>query len=224
MATGQTLLDTIELLKPELQLQSGEQDVTRGLVALNRAQDAFESQYAQYPGAKGSGVGTVTTSANTETTTFPSGLLRIDSLWMLDSNGRQQYELDDPSKAGSQTGASIWPWNQYLASSGTGKPVAFYTNGTNIYWNPIPDAVYTIRYYGFTAASDITASGTFAYDDIFILPLATFAVKLISIGLDDKIEDISALSDQVFSPAIDTAQGFNRTGPQRLTYRYRHDT
>ena len=42
MATGQTVLDLMEVLAPELQLQSAEADVVKGLIVLNRAQSAFE--------------------------------------------------------------------------------------------------------------------------------------------------------------------------------------
>ena len=78
MASGQDLLDLMELLNQELQLQTGEENVARGLVALNAAQDAFEGLAALRPKILGSRTGTVTTAANTETTAFPSGLLRVD--------------------------------------------------------------------------------------------------------------------------------------------------
>jgi hypothetical protein len=52
--TGQTLLDTMELLNQELQLQSGEADVVRGLLALNIAQDHFEASAAKRPNIFGS--------------------------------------------------------------------------------------------------------------------------------------------------------------------------
>ena len=84
MATGQTILDLMEVLDRGLQLQSGETGVTLGLRAVNASQDHLESLLALQPNVMGSTIGTVTTAANTETTTFPSGLLRIDRLQYID--------------------------------------------------------------------------------------------------------------------------------------------
>ena len=58
--TGQDLLDRMELVNQELQLQSGEADVTRGLLALNVAQDYLESILALHPGMMSDTTGTVT--------------------------------------------------------------------------------------------------------------------------------------------------------------------
>jgi hypothetical protein len=99
MATGQDLLDRMELLDPELQLQSGETDVNRGLLALNVAQDHFESVVAIHPDLMGGAYGTVATAASTEITAFPTGLLRLDDLWMIDS-GLPSYQMEDSQKEG----------------------------------------------------------------------------------------------------------------------------
>src|SRR4051812_32985844 len=82
--TGQGLLDRMELLNAELQLQAGEADVTKGLLSLNVAQDYFESVAAQRGKLFGSAVGTVVTAANTESTAYPTGLLRLDRLQYID--------------------------------------------------------------------------------------------------------------------------------------------
>src|SRR3990167_9038126 len=97
MATGQSLLDRMELLNQELQLQSGESDVTRGLTALNVAQDCFEARAAARPNIYGSTtpVGTVTTTVNTENTAFPTGLLRLDRLQYIDpGTSRPAWDLN----------------------------------------------------------------------------------------------------------------------------------
>ncbi len=75
--TGQDLLDRMELLNQELQLQSGEVDVTRGLLALNVAQDYFEVLAAGRKNIAGGGtpVSTVSTAAGVESTNYPSGVL-----------------------------------------------------------------------------------------------------------------------------------------------------
>ena len=58
MATGQTILDLMEVFDRGLQLQSGESGVTMGLRAANAAQDYLESLLALQPNNYGSDVGT----------------------------------------------------------------------------------------------------------------------------------------------------------------------
>ena len=190
--TGQTLLDTCELLNAELQLQSGEEDVTRGLLALNVSQDYFESMAARRASILGSAVGTVTTTLDTESTTFPSGVLRIDRLQYIDPNtSRPSWDLVPSDRVGGHAINRMWPYNLVGATGSTGKPRGYWTNGTNIYWDPLPDGTNTVRYYGFSSASDITAGGTFAYPDIVRLPLAAFAVRILKTGISDNPQDSS---------------------------------
>lgn len=215
--TGQTLLNVMELLNQELQLQTGEADQTRGLLALNVAQDYFESLAAQKKGILGSGVGTVTTSANTETTTYPTGLLRVDRLQLLNSSSKVEAELTKLKRVGGHALNLTWPLN-LLTSTSPGKPYAYWTNGSLIYWAPLPDTTYTIRWYGFQAAPDITAAGTFAYPDIVSFPLASFAVKLFKSGLDDPIQDISQIAFESFKSTLDALTNFDRDGASGLEY------
>ena len=95
MATGQSVLDLMEIMDRGLQLQSGETGVTLGLRAANAAQDYFESILALEPNVLGSQVGTITTAASTESTTFPTGVLRIDRLQYIDpTTSRPSWDLD----------------------------------------------------------------------------------------------------------------------------------
>lgn len=222
MATGQSLLDRMELLNAELQLQSGEADVTRGLLALNVAQDYFESVAATRKDILGGSVGTVATVNATETTAFPSGVLRIDRLHLLNSNSRPKRELDNLKRKGGHASVSFWPLN--LTDSSGGEPQAYWTNGTSIYWSPRPDGAYTVRYYGFSAASDITASGTFAYPDIVMLPLASFAVRIMKAGLDDPTTDFAQLANATFDSTIEALSRFNRDGSAGFEYTECHTT
>lgn len=224
MATGQTLLNTCEVLNQELQLQTGEADVVRGLRALNIAQDFFEAQMGGYPGVNGSGVGTVTATANTETTAVPTGLIRLDTLTLLDSNGRPVrdiYPYKDP-----RVGWSRLPWlaSGFSSSAQNGPLGRFYTNGRLIYWRPIPSSTQTVRWHGLVSADDITAGGTFAYQDITILPIATLATHLLSVGVGDSVGDLTALASAIFTPVIKTLAGFNQTGADGLIYDYTHTT
>ena len=212
----------MELVNAELQLQAGEVDVTRGLIALNVAQDYFESLVAVRKGALGGAVSTVSTTANQEYTTFPSGVLRIDRLVLLDSNSKPERELDPSYRVGGHSMRAYWPLN--LVSSTSGKPASYYTNGTNIYWGPTPDAVYSVRYYGFAVASDISAAGTFAYPDIVSFPMAAFAARLMKSGVDDDAADLAGLAEQSFKSTLDALDHFHRDGAKGLEYTSSHNT
>lgn len=223
MATGQSLLNWMEILFPELQLQSGESDVTKGLLALNAAQDMLETHMAQYKDVMGSSTTTAAISSGVEYTTYPTGLLRVDAVDMLDGASQVEYRLSPDHETGGHAFSKPWPWNVYLPST-TGRPMSFWTNGTRLYWAPLPSQNDTVRIYGLIAASDITASGTFTYPDICILPLSTLACKLIRTGLDDPIDNYMQLAQETFNPVLDVLSGFNRTGPSAYTYTRPHDT
>lgn len=221
--TGQTLLDTMEILNQELQLQTSEADVVRGLLALNIAQDAFEIMAAKEGKLMGDSTTTVVTVANTETTAWPTGFLRINDIQLLDDNSVPISDLTNLNKVGSHIGAVSWPLNLFAAPT-TGAPTAFYTNGRLIYWAPKPDTVYTLRVYGFAHATDITASGTFAYDDSISFPLASFAVKLLKIGVDDGAGAVDQLAKESFKDILAALSALVRDGGTPLIYSHPHVT
>lgn len=190
--------------------------MTKGLVALNAAQDHFESLVSQLPSVLGDDIGTVTTSASTESTAFPTGLLRLDQLQYIDpGTSRPAWDLLPIHETG---GHSIYRFPPILATSATseGKPRAYYTDGSNIYWDPLPSGTHTVRYYGFSAAADITAGGTFAYPDIVMLPLATFAAKLMRLGVDDDIGDLTGVALETMGPVVESLGNFQRTGARTV--------
>jgi hypothetical protein len=220
--TGQSLLDRMELLNQELQLQSGEADVTRGLLALNVAQDYFEGLAAARAKVFGSQTGTMTITQSTESTAWPTGLLRLDRIQVLGANSRPSRELRPLRRAGGHATVGTWPLNLVIGS-GSGSPTHYWTNGTNLYWSPLPSATETARWYGFQAASDISASGTFTYPDLVALPLAVFAVRLHKLGLEDNLQDLNDLAMQTFNPVLDTLELYNRDGAVGLEYTEVHD-
>lgn len=225
--TGQALLDRMEDLNRELDLQAGEADVTRGLRALNTAQDHFETLLSvESPNGLGSTTGTVTTAAGTETTAFPTGMIRLDAVWLLDADtSRPSYELDrEDSVGGHVSGRGSLAEILTAAPVTTGKPSTYYTNGSAFYWNPLPDATHTLRWYGFQRQTDITASGTFAYDDGVAMPIAVFAVQILRRGLDDPIGDYIELARDVFASQIMAMRRFQRQRAPLRQYRYGHET
>jgi hypothetical protein len=109
-----------------------------------------------------------------------------------------------------------------VASNTTGEPSGYWTNGTSIYWSPLPSGVSTVRYYGFSRAANITAGGTFAYDDGVAFPVATFATQLVKLGLDDDPKDLSAIAVEMFTQVLDQLSLGNRDGASGLEYTQIH--
>lgn len=219
MATGQTILDRMELLDQELQLQAAEADVVRGLVAVNMAQDYFESLVAQEPDLLGDTSSTLQTTAAQETTTWPTGLLRLDRLVMLNDDSLPEYELD--SMDSPPTPGSGFAW---VTPGRPGKPTAFWTNGRQIYWDRVPDATYTLRWHGLQVAADVTAAGTITYPDIVLTPFAAFAVAVLQTGVGDSPQDISGIANATLSPAITSLAHFVRDRARGFRYTYHHTT
>ena len=216
------MLDLMEVMDRGLQLQSGETGVSKALKALNASQDHFESILALEPNVYGSTVGTFSTSASTESSTMPTTLMRLDRLQYIDAGtSKPAWDLDRVGATGDYYQTSF---PLISASTTTGKPVKYWTNGKTVYWDPTPDAVYTIRYYGFVSASDITASGTFAYPDMALMPVATFATQLLRTGKDDDVTSITQAGMQAFGPVIQALGRFNRDRAPGYDYRYTHST
>lgn len=216
------MLDLMEVMDRGLQLQSGETGVSKALKALNASQDHFESILALEPNVYGSTVGTFSTSASTESSTMPTTLMRLDRLQYIDAGtSKPAWDLDRVGAVGDyyQTNYPL-----IATSTTTGKPVRYWTNGKTVYWDPTPDAIYTIRYYGFVSASDITAGGTFAYPDMALMPMATFGAKLLRTGKDDDVTSITQVGMQVFGPVIQALGRFNRDRAPGYDYRYTHST
>lgn len=221
--TGQSLLDLMEVVNQELQLQSGEADVTKGLLALNAALDYFESLVAQEPDLFGDTTGTVTTAASTETTTYPTGVLRIDRIQFIDpSTNLPLYDLDPDHGAGSHKRAG-WPFSLFLATT-SGRPIGYWTDGRSIYWDPLPNATHTLRWYGLQAHATLAVGTTFSYPDIVALPLAAVAARIMATGVGDDSSDLANLANSTLGPVVRTLANANRDGAAPLKYRYNHTT
>ena len=222
MATGQTLLNRLEAVDDDLDLQSGETDVTHGLIWLNAAQDYFESIVALHRNCFGSGVSTVSTSASTETSAWPTNFLRIDKLQMLNSStSLPQWDIEIVEDVGGHLYDISTYHSQYNTSS-TGEPRQAWLNGTNVYWGPIPNGTHTVRVYGFASAGDITAGGTFAYPDIVIQPIVEFAGSMAQRKVDDGEENYQLAAEVLFTPVIELLSHYNRAGLSVPVYTRSH--
>lgn len=223
MATGQDLLDLMQVLDNELLLQTGEPDVARGLIALNAAQDMFEASVALMPTMFGSDAGTVSITAGSETSPYPTGLLRLDKIWMLDPTTlRPLYPLEVVDMVGGQAWRRRWPAS-LISTQTSGRVSGYWENGTDIYWSPFPSQSDTVRVYGFSSAADITAGGTFAYPDLTMLPICAFATKLMKAGVGDDSVDLNEAM-AFFMPIVKQLSHYNRDRAAEFIYRGVHLT
>lgn len=196
----QDLLDRMSLYDNQLDLIVGGDDVARGIIAINLVQDWWEVVAARYADLCQT-ASTLVTVANTETTVWPTTLLRIDDLWVLDSAGAQLRRLDPIDSVGGHMPDSPWPY--YLLSAGTtlGSPWGYYAKGQGglIYWDPKPDAVYTIRGYGLWAQDDYAnAAAIWLYPDSVALVAVPHAVQVMRSGLDRDINAVKSAADAAF--------------------------
>lgn len=222
--TGQDLLNRMEIFNAELQNQVSESDVSRSLVALNMAQDHFEGMIATHSKSFGGQTTTISQTQQVESTAFPTGFLRIDALHYLDpTTNRPAWQLTPLYRTMGHSPSQYWPYN-LLVQSVPGVPRAYFTDGTNIYWDPLPDSSSNaIRVSGFKTASDITAGGAFAYPDICANPFSGFAARLMKLSLDDDASQMAALAEEFFAPVIKVLGNFERARAHELEYTRLHE-
>lgn len=219
------LLTKMGVLDNELDVSSGGADETRALAALDMAQDAFESVVAGVPEILGT-VSTLTTAASTETTTWPSTLMRVDSLWMINATtNRPAYQLDEIQDVGGQAApAPFWPISENYSPS-PGQPWGYFTNRAHFYWAPLPDAIYTIRVYGYYEKTAITSrAATFELPNQVSTPMASFAVRMLSIGVGDDEAEVRRLANELYTPVITMLQSPSVQRPQARFYSRVHTT
>lgn len=220
------ILTKMSVLDNELDISSGGADETRAISALDMAQDAWESIIANHPDLLGTAANTATV-ANTEATAWPTGLLRIDTMWYMNTDSTPNlpaWKIDLIQDVGGHMVGAGWPANLSMGM-GKGKPVGCYTNRANLYWRPLPDAVYTVRINGLYAATDISVrTATFAYPDQASNPLAAYASRLLSMGVADPSEEMKALADEMFAPVINMLRQPTRQRPQSRQYSRVHST
>ena len=207
-----TLLDYIELFDSERNTGSGETDEARGITAINIVQDWFEAIVAGESEIFQRYL-TVTTTADTEVTSWPSGLLRLDALWYVDTTqtpNLPQWALEPMYETGGHRPSLSWPDTIVLTNS-TGKPRRYYATGPHsagrIFWEPVPDAAYTIRYYGLIAGTDYTVRGdTFSYPDPCAPAFAAEATKILRMGRDDPIADLQKAAGMQLAAALENCR------------------
>lgn len=210
----------------QLDLVAGGDDVARGLVVVNLVQDWWEAAAARYPDIQQETT-TLTTTANQETTTWPTALKRLDELWMLDSNSRQVYTLEPIVEVGGHTPSAPWPLGMVFSPGATGAPRGYYAKGhkSGFFWDPIPNAVYTLRAYGLLAQADYTAAAnTLSYEDDIALVVAPHATSLMRMGLERDISKVQVSADAAFTAVIKSQGKAVRVESASRWYSDYHDT
>ena len=222
--TAATLLSRMQVMFNELHIASGGDDEARALVALDMAQDYLEAVAAAMPRI-GQTTTTVTTAASTETTALPSGLLRLDSVWYVDAGTNlPAWEVLPIDDAGGHLPSAPWPVSLALSSS-TGLPRRYGYDSANFYWQPVPNAVHTLRIYGLLSRTDLTTRAiTFGWPDDLSTPVAAFACRLLKMGIDDPTQDAQALAEEAFTPSLRRMRNMVRQMPTGRAYTRTHYT
>lgn len=224
MATVSDLLDLMSLIDNELEIGAGESDESQAIKALIQAQHHFELIAASKPRILQDTVNIVTANV-TEKTTWSSLLRRVDALWYLDATGNPIRALERIDEIGGHVPSLPWPLQIALGSAAGGAPFGYYGNMRDFYWLPRPDGVYTIRVYGFIKKAAFAVRGdAYNYPDETMLALASFANKLMSVGVADDTLDLDRLTAQVFAPLIKSYTKFDRSKPSGRVYTMFHST
>lgn len=224
----QALFDRMALYDNQLDLIAGGDDVTRGLTAINLVQDWFEAVAATVDKLLQTH-STFTTTANIETTNWPTGLLRLDELWLLDSAGNQVRRMDPIEEDGGHVPNLPWPLNAVVQSgalsSGVPYEFAYEGQGGTILWSPKPDAIYTIRGYGLWSKADYTAAAdTFLYPDSVALAIVPFAVNILRTGLERDLGAIQNAAEAAFKVTVKSLKRPVRSEPKSRVYQDIHET
>lgn len=227
MGIGGTVADVLsvmEMLDNELETGSGETDEQSAITALQQAQNWFETVCSTYPRVLQDVVNIVTV-ANTETTQWPSALLRLDAIWLLDANGNPIRKLDRIEETGGHAPSLPWPLDITTMAGATGTPFGYYGNMANFYWLPTPAGVNSLRIYGLLEkARFVNRTSDFNYPYRCHLPFAAFADRLLQQGADDVSLDLEELANQAFGPLLKQLKKFDRTSPHGRDYTEHHTT
>lgn len=226
----QTIFDRMMIFDNTLGLESGGDDVSRGLIVCDMVSDWMEAEAATIEGCLGTH-NLLYTAENTETTDWPERLLRLDSLWYIDaSTGRPVWELDPIQGVGNHVPGMTWPLSEMVLSGSApnvaGKPKEYAATGPGgqFYWVPMPDAEYWIRGYGLWSTINFeSADSIFPFPSTVSLPFSGMASYLMKIGLDRELTSIETFVRASLRPVLKGLKKFNKTMPDSRVYSEVHD-
>lgn len=219
------VLDMMGVLDNEIEIFKGGSDEARSILALGMATDYFETVAATLPKVLSSaGVNPIKTAALMESSPFPTELLRLDGLWALDVNGVPLFPMERIDEVGGHMPALPWPLS-YVTSAAPGQPRGYYPNSNALFWLPVPDQVYSVRAYGlWSVPAYVDRTSAFPFPDMAALPLAAFACKYGTVGLDDASDEIQKVAVETFTPCLRALRKRDRSRPLGKRYESFHTT
>lgn len=231
MSTVADVLTTMSALDNELDIGAGGDDEASSIARINVAKRYFEGVAKSMPKVLSSAflngaLQTIAGTANVEYTARPAALLRLDSLWMLDTTAPNLplYEMEPIKKAGGHRPGLPWPLNYVLATT-PGRPGNYYLDSANFFWEPIPDVNYTFRPYGLWSQNAFVArADPWSFPDSLIDPIAAFAVKYGLLAVGDDTSDTQKLAIEMFTPVLRGLREDDRSSPTPRHYQYGHTT
>lgn len=224
---------TLNALDNEIDVSDGGADELRAVAALNIAQRHCFKVAAGIKGVMstfGDPKAPIKTDANQEFTNKPPLLLRCDSLWALSTDGLNLpvWELRRIDDSGGHMPNLPWPLS-WTVSSTNGQPAAYYEDAGQWYWQPVPAQIYSMRAYGLWAPKDfvdrdslLAWPGNSAYH--LCDPLAAYALKYMTMAVDDSIDSLQALGLEMFAPALKALSQRDRSKGKSRHYAYTHST
>src|SRR5881394_1687449 len=129
------LLTLMSTFDNEADFSAGGTDESRGIAALNAALQYVQNVCAAMPRVLSArGANPIATAANVEYAAFPSSLLRLDRLWMLDTTSLLPiYPLGQIQEVGGHS-PSIPLVGYTNIATGTGRPSSYYADSESIYF------------------------------------------------------------------------------------------
>lgn len=230
------LFKHLSVIDNELDLVAGGADESKAIDALNMALEYCQSVAASLPAALSQrGTSTIQTKANTESTACPFDLLRVDRLWLCDLSPPflPLYPLTPIHEVGGHMPSLPWPLYYTLSSSGpiAGSPRGYYLDSSFIFWDPIPDQAYQVRAYGLwqipafkDRESKLQLADGQELPIQLHIPLASFAVRYMLIGVADAPDEAAKLATETFTPALRTLRKRDRSEPKGRRFLYVHTT
>lgn len=225
------IFTSMNALDNEIDLTAGGADETRAVAALSIAQRHCMKVASGIKGVLSHmGTNTIKTDANQEWTNKPADLLRCDSLWAIsqDALKRPVWELRRIDDVGGHMPTLPWPLS-WIVSSTNGQPGAYYEDAGQWFWQPVPALVYEMRAYGLWAPADfedrnsaIALPGNAAYHLADVL--AAYALKYMTMAVDDPIDNLQSLAIEMFAPALKALSQRDRSKGKSRHYAYIHST
>ncbi len=225
-----TILLDMAVFDNELFVNKDGKDEARGIRAINIVQRWFEAIVAGDDEAFQT-FGNITQTLNTETTSWPTDLLRLDDLWLMDTTITPNLpvrRLDPIDETGGHRPAMLGVTQLVALTITTGKPFRYWATqppGGVIFWEQIPDAAHTIRWYGLVAQADYTVrTDTFGYPPICGAYFSQQSAKILRMGRDDSIADLRREADVALRDALKASRHWRSTGPVGRQYQDVHVT